>query len=100
MNKQVLTLARELIATPDRWTKGAIARNVHGDPVASRSADAVCWCALGAGLHVAGLILRVPDNALPLDTEARTIESYNDLPSTTHADILAVFDRAISAASE
>lgn len=40
------------------------------------------------------------ENAIPafsLATLVRCVSSYNDLPTTTHADILALYDRAIAA---
>lgn len=43
-----LEAGRELLSDLTRWTKGAYARNAKGDPVTECSADAVCWCSMGA----------------------------------------------------
>jgi len=89
--KDNLIAARALIDTPERWIKGE-----------SRIGD--CFCALGAigvvsgpgaepglwnGCHEA-LAHAVPNGDL-------YVARFNDDPDTTHADILALFDRAIAA---
>jgi hypothetical protein len=38
----------ELLDTPEKWTKGAFARDSKGDPVDPVSPEAVCWCIEGA----------------------------------------------------
>jgi hypothetical protein len=46
--KQVLSRARRTIQNPERWTKGTMARDRHGKPVASYDKSACQWCATGA----------------------------------------------------
>ncbi|SDK43098.1 DUF6197 family protein [Bradyrhizobium ottawaense] len=45
---QALTVTRELIADPARWTKGYFARDTAGSEVYPTESNAVCWCADGA----------------------------------------------------
>ncbi len=39
---------KELLSSPDKWTKKMLARNEQGKEVAVMSSDAACWCLLGA----------------------------------------------------
>lgn len=100
-----LRSARALIEKPEAWTKGELARNASGSPTSSKAPDAVCFCAEGAVRRA------VPDNhrfayacdALVDVTASEAdifipVSAINDDPNTTHADILALFDRAIAKA--
>ncbi len=92
--KDDLIAAKALIDAPEKWTKGHY--EMRG-----------CFCAVGALLKVTGL---EPDDD-PTDSEKALIEalpalsrdtefvitSFNDAKATTHADIMALFDRAIEA---
>jgi hypothetical protein len=92
-----LIAAKALIDTPEKWTKGAFS-NGKG-----------CRCAMGAVMTVRGgdsYIARKPLAALRRQLPAEFIRedvfdvsSFNDDTATTHADIMALFDRAISKAS-
>ncbi len=88
-----LIAARGLIDTPEKWGKG---------DGAFTSPPAPLLCAVGACAEARrranrpfffeltrALIEHVP--------EGMSVFAYNDAPSTTHADVLALFDRAISA---
>lgn len=93
---EILKAARELISVPERWTQGAAARHKNGNVIGWNTANASCWCSTGAvmkcGLHHA-------DSALSLLAEVTSVGSvpyYND--THTHAEVLAMFDRAISIA--
>lgn len=99
---QVLRDAKELISAPERWTKGAYARDSAGHPVWEMADEAVCWCATGA-------VCRATINDSTLAPEAlealnntkssgRGVAGYNDAAGTTHEDVMAWFDRAIAAA--
>ena len=100
---EILRSARALIDAPEKWTKGTEARDASGRSVPFNSPDAVCCCAVGAllgALHRAGndgecVALRRLRKALPIGFA--DVVSLNDHPDTTHADIMAVFDRAIAA---
>lgn len=41
-------LVRELLISEDKWTKGAGARSINQQIVATNSPNAVCWCIFGA----------------------------------------------------
>jgi hypothetical protein len=89
--KENLIAARALIDTPEKWGKGAW----H-----SRG----CFCAIGAVLEAQGKLGRAAYggetevalmHALPAGIGS--VEDFNDQFRTTHADIMALFDRAIEA---
>ncbi|MGV2110128.1 DUF6197 family protein [Agrobacterium salinitolerans] len=100
---QILKEARALIADGGKWTQGAFARNSLGEKVDPSEEGAVCFCAIGALAKAAGAN---PESELPaenllvtemLELDAREcIPEFND--SHTHADVLALFDRAIARA--
>jgi hypothetical protein len=96
----ILIRARKLIEAPERWTKGAMARNSVGARVSAYAPDAICFCAQGALKKASDWDDHLSQAALRLN-RAITIPvgyiTYNDEPETTHADILALFDRAIEA---
>lgn len=92
-----LIAAKALIDTPSRWFKGNYV-SVAG-----------CMCALGAcrqqmygspfgGMGDTNPLAQALANALP--SGRWSVSDYNDDPETTHADIMALFDRAIAAATE
>jgi hypothetical protein len=91
---EVLRAARAYISDPEHWYKG-------GYGYRGRS------CALGACIRMSkhswpeaqGALNRaVPDwwRVVSEETCRNPITTYNDRPQTTHADILALFDRAIA----
>ena len=90
---QVLRDARALIDTPDKWVKGYNERDG-------------CMCVLGAIAKVLRSRNVIPDweysesaeMAKFLPAGFRQIDDFNDHPTTTHADVMALFDRAIAAA--
>jgi hypothetical protein len=104
-----LSAMRNLLADPSKWTQAAFARASDGT-VLLRGYDkrATCWCLIGASMHCAsgGVFAGpTPRRALERAINERTgtllsAEAFNDEPSTTHADVLAVIDRAIELAKE
>ena len=89
-----LRAARALISNPDNWTQGKFARDWTGKETTPSATDAFCWCAVGA-------LEKVGSNAEPfkalrwsLPTGCRSISSFND--SHHHAEVLALFDKAIA----
>lgn len=96
----LLRAARERIATPERWTKGAFRRRA----VFSDEVD--CECVNGALLGAAGvgafsLIRSGASLCLSLAARARGFESaskFNDDRTTTHADVLELLDEAVALA--
>lgn len=89
--KENLIAARALIDTPEKWGKGKY------------EVSSGCYCAMGA-LGMAGhgdVIMFTDEEASALRAGMPSgyfsITRFNDRPNTTHADILALFDRAIAA---
>jgi predicted nucleotidyltransferase len=98
---EILKAARELISDEKRWTTCAMARDSAGHAVEAWDDDAVCFCSVGAiakacvDIHPRGEI--DARNALTKETTGgHTIVSFND--THQHAEVLALFDRAISRA--
>lgn len=99
---EILRAARALIENPANWTKEHLARDLDDSSVLPSSGDAVCWCAAGAVMRAAS------DDAGPAYTLARdelihalpeghtSLVNFND--DSGHADVLALFDRAIAIA--
>lgn len=86
-----LIAMRELLASPERWTKGALARDKFGNVTYYRANAAVCWCLLGALRKVAfGYDTEDTRRALVI-----CLDDYNDARTTTHTDILRLLDIAI-----
>lgn len=90
-----LIAARALIDTPEKWMKGSYHSQSTG-----------CLCALGAlGVAAHGDAYDweyVDAKALlsvlrPDDEDWLIVVDFNDHPDTTHADVMAWFDRAIAA---
>lgn len=97
---ELLTRARGIVARA--WTKGYYAYNSGGRTCMAMAEDAVRWCAAGAldragGTYPTGLdAVEYLVKAMPAGFT--DIPDYNDQPTTTQADVVAWFDRAIHAA--
>lgn len=95
--KEVLIKARALVEKG--WTKGAGARRANGASVYPDDNEACRWCILGAvnaaEYHDRELRLRAITKLKAAIPKAG-IADFNDDPATTHADVLAAFDRAIA----
>lgn len=80
----------ELIATPDKWTKGEMAKDADGFPVFSTQDSAVCWCLLGAINRACGIDANrvVIFNKLGFK-KINELTDWNDAPERTHSDVLA-----------
>lgn len=106
----VLRDARALIATSERWTKGAYAKTAAGMDCGVHDPGATCFCAHGAvlkaatwaQLQVGAGARHALDAVLPAmrgeagGAPTQYAPFFNDAPETTHADVLAAFDRAIA----
>jgi len=97
---ELLREAKRLIEEKG-WTQGDFARNSRGNGVSVVSRTATCFCAFGALQanavgHAASYIAAcdILEACLP----EKSVVSYNDHPTTTKADILALYDRAIERA--
>ncbi len=103
---ELLRVARERLASPEGWTREVYARNASGERVPFSSPDACSFCVRGAVLVVSkGVGVLTYSNtiaallkALPSPwRETELMSDFNDAPTTTRADVLALFDRAIAA---
>ncbi|HEX7324273.1 MAG TPA: hypothetical protein VF292_02825 [Rhodanobacteraceae bacterium] len=108
----LLQRARRLISAPGCWTRGASARDANGSACHTCDAEAACWCALGAVSHesgggwastaglastaLAGAVKAIRPDADWDDDEGEIVVSFNDDYGRSQADVLAVFDRAIT----
>lgn len=90
-----LRAARELISVPERWTQDVPARGKSGKEVSPISKHAVCWCMVGATLKVnRGRRHEAALDELKADAGQWFIGDLND--ESTHAEVLALFDRTIA----
>lgn len=89
---EVLTRARELIATPSTWWKGW-AEHLQGSYCAVRAVNATASRVYECMDAVWALMRALPDWP---DGKFKFVHEFNDHPDTTHADVLALYDRAIA----
>lgn len=91
---------RDLITDPSRWTTRAGARDAEGYPTYWMDPDATCWCALGAIAKTIGDRSAIADAATHYLARfaSPNLVKFND--THTHAEVLALFDRAIAALGE
>lgn len=111
---QLFQAARDWLANPKHWTKGHYAKDENGnptDPYPFNRKRIACTCALGAMLKVdpdqyirLGVSNRlrdyIPKTFSSLSgrraAQMRHVHRFNDAPTTTHQDVLDLFDRAIA----
>ncbi len=95
----ILRAARERISDPARWTKHVEARNASGKECFPQSETAVCWCGVGAiwaeSFTSDWDVDRMTAQMTLAAMTKRSVSDFNDDPTTTHADVLAAFDKAI-----
>lgn len=93
---EVLEAARNLISDPEHWTIEVCARDKDYQACGSKDPRATEWCAIGAIVRYAvDPIIKLIARKF-LEDIVGDIGSYND--SHTHAEVIAVFDAAITAA--
>ncbi len=106
---EILTEARAILSDPKHWTKGTLARAANErEDVREDYSNAVCFCALGAIDYAVTKVMGTTayessavfsaacdafERGLP---EFTSIPAFNDDPKTTHADVLAGFDKALA----
>lgn len=111
----VLDAVRDVLSTPDRWTRHSFAVTAEGIPVRAGSPVACRWCLVGAitatyerrlqrrGDHITPTV--APNTVCvalgtTLMRERRDstgcLTVFNDTPSTTHADVLALIDATLA----
>lgn len=102
ITKEILIAARAKIAQPECWTQGRQARTQIGIGTDARDARAVCWCGFGAVWFVVGYdyynsTVTNAENALNDQTPQKHFPTWQDAKGRTHAEVLAMFDKAIEA---
>ena len=103
-----LRAAKALIDTPEKWCKLSVAEDANGNPVDPESSQACCFCSHGAVRRVTRstydrlAAFKALEQATPRPWWHRTsnVTSFNDHPYATHADVMALFDRAIAAVED
>ena len=98
-SKQLRAL-RAKIDAPEKWCKGALARNLAGEIIFYANKDACKFCIYGAA-GVIGLSDR--DGELALNFVRRVIDIegvsfWQDAPKRTHAEVMEALDKAIALA--
>lgn len=97
-----LQAAKERISNPVNWTQFTAARDASGKPVHTRHQNACQWCASASLTYQpapSGNIANLARYALVIACAQHgfgTIPDMNDAPGTQHADVMEVFDDAIS----
>jgi len=95
--KQVLIKARNLISKPENWTQRAVARTPEGHRTSALSTNAVCYCAMGALIKIYPLYQGSRHIGVLAKAMGADVAYYND--NHTHAEVLAMFDKAIELAN-
>lgn len=91
-----LIAAKALIATPETWWRGDTRSYGPGCECAATACQAATHTVTGERVFA---MTRALEAAMPPSwTGYRSIIDFNDSPYTSHAEILATFDRAIAAA--
>lgn len=98
--KRLLLAARLLLDRPEHWTKNAFGRRSPDSPPTGWSNPyATCFCLMGAVRRASeqtGVSSLHATIALRTVLGNNGITCFNDDPSTTHEDVLAAIDRAIT----
>lgn len=86
--------AWQLLRDPERWNKGAAARDQNGKPCSYDNPSASSWCVLGALMMLYG----------PRGWASRLVKTeilvgcwvpkWQDAPERTHAEVLAALKKA------
>ncbi len=104
---KILVAAKALIDTPEKWTKGTLARDKNGTLVQAYSDEAYSFCTLGA-LHRASYTLGerswhkhdARKLLLKCTGDRRDLAPWNDDKTTQHKDVMAAFNCAIAMTGE
>lgn len=99
---QPLKELRDLLDHPNGWCKSNFAKNSDGESVDPQHPTACKWCLMGGVTHVAGhnellyscVMSHLYDALRAIGTNV-SMMTFNDAPETTHADVIAVIDKAI-----
>lgn len=106
--KEVLVGAVKILSSPDKWTKGVMARDAEGNPAACLFDYASCFCMIGAikkssgnhsfisanGDELLRLFYKANDRPYEADSYVRVMEDhFNDKPETTYEQMYAVLNK-------
>lgn len=99
--REVLLSAWRRLNGPERWVKGEMAIDSKGRPAVIRDRPPehpAAWSLLGVVCE-ATLDVDLRDRAVRvlMDVMGRRPDEYSDDPSTTHADLMRVFECAVGA---
>jgi hypothetical protein len=109
---ELLTKAQDLIRSPDKWTQGYYSRDALGNGIGkdggndedARHPAATCFCSIGAiyhlddGMHSTREATQYLNQAaIDLDRSISGAINFNDIH--THAEVMAMWDRAKELAS-
>lgn len=78
----------ELLATPEKWTTGELARDAQGEPVSEDNERAVCWCINGAMLKCLTSMEIIESSDKITALVHGCIWQWNDAPGRTHSEVL------------
>ncbi|WP_037500667.1 DUF6197 family protein [Sphingomonas jaspsi] len=105
----LLIRVREILADPEHWTKDSFARDDNGYFIDPTEPVARCFCLDGALIRAAHELHPEVNTSNPYrfgeyrdaadrlsNFAGRNHLQFNDDPETTHADVLALIDKAIA----
>ena len=105
MNTELEHLKKMRALLANGWTQYVVARDNNGDPVEPNSPDATYFCLIGASNRVAPsheigrrALRRMVVAILEQTGSLINLSKWNDDPKRTHAEVLALVDRAIEIA--
>ena len=99
---EILISALTLIDTPEKWIKGALAKDAKGRSVPTTGNEGVCFCSVGAISHTFWKHdVAVSDKPYSFLREAMSgsITTRNDHEYVTHSQIMREWKEAISRAA-
>lgn len=86
---------KALLSSPDRWTRGCLARDSEGEPTNLFGPDAVCWCLVGAIRKVEPDLIKnlFAVRKLKALLGGREVVDFND--SNDYDAVMKLLDQAI-----
>jgi hypothetical protein len=101
---EILRAAKALIEDPAHWVQGTYGRQTRESTEHLLGDDprTTCWCSVGAIQKVMGMYHEYTTEAL-LDKVSKNLHgvgiiNFNDRATTTHAQVMEVWDAAIAKA--
>lgn len=97
--KELLIAGKAIIENKDNWAQGYYAYNGDGDMVDPMSPNATCFCSVGALWKADGEYsdnVTAAERILSSHSYQNFIVDQND--SSTHEEVMAVWDKAIASA--